>query len=74
MAVIECVHCHSSMPGGAVMCSYYKGAPICQKHCYECKHHYEAFSGEVRCGYWMNKNRAQFKRRKADPAALTAIP
>ena len=72
--MVECIHCRSPVTGGAVMCPYYKEQPICQTHCRECKHHYEYFSGEIRCGYYLNKKLPQFHRRKADPAQLTAIP
>ncbi len=63
---IECVHCHEEISSGAVACPYYKGAIICMKHCYECKHGRDWLSGERRCGYyWNDKTALKMAREEA---------
>lgn len=73
--MIECVHCKKPITGGgAVICPYYKGAIICMKHCYECKHGRDWLSGERRCGYyWNDKPAINAARQTAIEVAERAV-
>ncbi len=70
----ECAHCKKPVSGGGtVACPYYKGATICMKHCYECKHGRDWLSGERRCGYyWKDKAAVSLAREEAVNTAKLA--
>lgn len=70
---MECVHCKGEISGGAVLCPYYNGAAICQRHCHECKHHYDGLSGTVRCRFYTDKKLLEIARLQAIATAQRAV-